>query len=231
MMTRSLIYVGKLHVVKVPTTAPALFPYSHYRDMHSAGPLVEVWCDDTADVFSLRVSALAKLKPNVQSSPKLRIDIYAPPSTGLDIANQVLRYSNRAGIAAKQAGVDPETARQGPQTLPIISGTYKVPITRIHGSCAGYVFSEADTMYYDREEPAPEHVEMVGPEMHLGIPMQSLGGARNERLMVEHVVPEGEVRVAGENNPVTFAPLSVLIILSGTQAVNFAATVRASMGV
>lgn len=217
--------LGRIHVVKVPSKNPSFFPYSHFRDEHAAGPILEAHYSMEQSILTLRIVGLAKLKPNIQVNPKLRIDIYGPHSTLHNLATHITRNLG-AGVGAASAAVNPERARKGHQTLPRIDQQYIIEITSVHGICAGFTFSGANKFYLDHERPADGHIEMIGPEFHIGIPLQTLSGAREEDIIICQDVPEDELRVKGETNPVPFAPFEIQITLGAGQARKFAATIE-----
>jgi hypothetical protein len=76
------------------------------------------------------------------------------------------------------------------------------------------------------ERPNDGHIEMQGPEVHIGIPLSNVvfNGILNENLVQYITVPEGEIRVAGEINPIRKANGLIRIVLDQVQARNFAAT-------
>lgn len=224
-----LLSIGKLHVVKVPSCDPNFFCYSHYRDQHSVGPAIEGIYDSDKEVVWLRSTGLAKLKPNVQVNPKLRIDIYGPHNTALGIAKQFTQLLGD-GASAHISEADPEAARKGPQTLPEIDCQYQLAVQSVCGRCAGFKFEGARTIFFDHERPAEGHIEMAGPEFHFGIRLEMLTGARNDKLVDYQNVPDDELRVRGETNPVAFTPFDIRITMNLDQARIFATTIQKSYG-
>lgn len=65
---------------------------------------------------------------------------------------------------------------------------------------------------------------MVGPEVHLGIPLKCVLGNLDNSTVIEQNVPQNELRVEGEKNPIKKAKGNVCIILSKEQARNLAST-------
>jgi hypothetical protein len=65
---------------------------------------------------------------------------------------------------------------------------------------------------------------MVGPEIHLGIPLSNVNGTIDLAQTREYNVPETELRVIGENNPIRKAHGRLTIAFDIQQAQNLAAT-------
>lgn len=222
---QKLIYCGRLHVVKVPSQDETFFPYLHFADAESAGPMLELLINDTKTEVFIRVAGAAKLKPNVQKNPKLRIDVYGPHTTALRLATAIKANLVGTGTVLVTTSENPEKSRIGPQTLPLIDKKYKVPLAGATGSCSGFFFSEAKCLYFDHERPNDGHVEMAGPEMHIGVPLLQLVGAFDPNLVISREVPESEVRVRGETEVVRFSPLEAQLTLTKQNALNFAETI------
>jgi len=219
---------GKLHLAKVPSVNRSFFPYCHFNDRDSSGPYLDVLFDKISRNVQLLIYGDAKLKPNIQKSPRNRIDIYMSVDTAATISQSLKKLcheSKTLGQALSETNVDPEASRAGPQTLPQIEKQYKATVSNIHGTCGGYSFSKATTIYLDHEKPDTNHVEMVGEERHLGIPFYQLSGEEDTNLISLRDVPESELRVQGERNPVKFTKLNISIIMSLEQACNFAETI------
>lgn len=216
--------IARVHVVKVPSTEQDFFPYSHFADEHSAGPVLELFMDGLSGGY-LRVSGLAKLKPNFQTNPKLRIDLYGPHHGLINIANSIIHVFGH-GDKREQAAVDPEKYRLGPQTLPVIEQQYRLAVSNVEGKCYKYFFTGAQSVYFDHEFPKSDHIEMKGKEFHLGIPLKSITKLDSNLGTVEHNVPEVELRKPHiESNPVTFSPLTIRISFTADELRDFASTV------
>lgn len=216
--------IARVHVVKVPSTVQDFFPYSHFADEHSAGPILELFMDGVSGGY-LRVSGLAKLKPNFQANPKLRIDLYGPHHGLINVANSIIHVFGH-GEKHKQATVDPEKHRLGPQTLPDIEKQYRLAVSNVEGKCHKYVFSGARSVYFDHEFPKSDHIEMKGKEFHLGIPLRFIDKLNDNLGTVEHNVPTVELRKPDiESNPVIFSPLTIKISFTADELRDFASTV------
>lgn len=212
----------RLHVVKVPTAVKGLFPYSHYADAgHS--PTLEL--QPAPDGIRLLCADVFKLKPNVQRSPRTRIDMYMPGDAAMGLAAELVPLVGR-GRVARAAGVDPNDFRAGPQSLPIIAEARQLWCARADVSIAGLVVTGGvGTVYLDRESPNEGHVEMKGPEVHIGVPLRAgVSGSFDPRLVQRIEVPAEELRVAGERNPVPKAIGIVRIEFDLRQAADLAAT-------
>lgn len=216
------IYIGKLHVVKVPSKHIDFFPYSHHLDKINGSPLVEALLQESGELV-LRISCMAKMKPNIQKKRRDRIDIYAPLETISSLSQSI--YKNMGGgEPVKNSEVDPDNYRVGPQTLPIIAERFSIESVLIQGKCSGYQFEGSSHLYIDFESPNVGHREMQGKEVHFGIKIDKLEGQRNTYLETKNYVPDQEIRVRGEENPVTFSPLVIRLHLSNRSARNFAHT-------
>lgn len=221
----NLVAKSMLHVLKVPSTIDEFFPYSHYADEHSIGPTMECYYENPEKPVILLITGLAKLKPNVQTNKKLRIDIYGPHSSLLDMAYQLTKIIG-VGNTQSISKADPEAARVGMQTLPKMDKSFRLQILSVEGNCAGFKFGGATSLFFDHERPDDGHIEMVGPEFHLGIPLQTLSGSRNDSLLSFHDVPQRELRVKGEQNPVAFSTCNIKITMTVPQASIFFTTVQ-----
>jgi hypothetical protein len=211
----------RAHVIKVPTTNRSIFPYSHYSD-EGHDPMLSVRLEGTQII--LTCEDLFKLKPNVQHNPKLRMDIYLPGYSGLNLGNDILALVGGGNIA-ELTTVDPEDYREGPQTLPLIDEARRVSHSRAVMNIAGYsIEGNAGSVYMDRERPNEGHIEMVGPEIHLGIPLTRVRGNLDLPQTRTLNVPQKELRVAGETNPIRKAPGTLSISFDIDQAQNLAAT-------
>lgn len=211
----------RLHVVKCPTTQQNLFPYSHYKDP-GHNPLIGVTRED--DHLVLVCTDTFKLKPNVQVSPRLRVDIYMPGSSALEIGSDVLSMFG-VGDIAELASVDPEDFRVGPQSLPRIREGRRVSHIHTKMTIAGYrIEGGPGPMYVDQEEPAEGHIEMQGPEVHIGIPLHQISGDLDQSAIRYVNVSLSELRVKGERNPVKKASGTLKVTLGAEQARNLAAT-------
>jgi hypothetical protein len=213
----------RIHVVKVPTTKRNFFPYSHYAD-DGHNPLMTT--RNQNNQLIIECNEIFKLKPNVQAQPKNRIDIYIPHNAALEIGYDIIMMFGPGNIA-EIANVNPEAYRVGPQTLPLIDETRTVRYISSDVSVGGFNVSGTNgSIYIDMERPNDGHIEMQGPEVHIGIPLSNVvfNGILNENLVQYITVPEGEIRVAGEINPIRKANGLIRIVLDQVQARNFAAT-------
>ncbi len=210
----------RIHVIKVPTTDRTLFPYSHYADA-GHDPRLQVKAEGT-DVV-LECDDVFKLKPNVQQRPLNRIDIYLPGDAAEALALDIVALAGPGDVPAL-AGVDPEASRQGRQTLPVIRETRAVSYKRAGAQVAGMTAAgENGTVYVDNELPNEGHFEMKGPEIHLGIPLDSVRGTMDLSTTREVTVDPSELRVAGETNPIRKAAGRVGIRLDQRNAARLAA--------
>lgn len=82
----------RIHVIKVPTTNNELFPYSHYND-YNHDPYLNAYKKDGELV--IECEDLFKLKPNVQSKKRNRIDIYIPSKSALDLGVEIVSFSGQ----------------------------------------------------------------------------------------------------------------------------------------
>lgn len=221
--------LDRLHLAKVPSINQGFFAYCHFNDANSRGPILSVYFNHNEQKVRLFINGLTKLKPNTQQSPRTRIDIYMSVETGCEISRHIQEICNNLninGVALGQANVNPEAARMGPQALPIIQQQYTIDILNAYGYCAGYNFGGATRMYFDHERPNDNHIEMIGEERHLGIPLSNINGLEDATSIQLHNVPNSELRVGGEENPVKFAELKIYIEMTIGQACNFARTIQ-----
>ena len=215
----------RIHVIKVPTKIKSLFPYSHYNDVHH-DPFLSVNSKDGQ--IELVCEEMFKLKPNVQKAPRNRIDIYIPLEAGVSIATEIEGYTG-AGIEAESTTVSPERFRIGEQTLPQIKASKKIDFSNTQVCIAGYtIIQNEGRIFIDSEEPAEGHIEMKGPEIHLGIDLRNctVEGNKDMEEIIYEDVPEGELRVGNEKNPIEKARGIVKIILSEDDAKKLAHTLK-----
>lgn len=213
----------RIHVVKVPTRLDNLFPYSHYAD-EGHDPFLDPKIEN--DRLILVCEDLFKLKPNVQTSPRLRIDIYIPGQAALGLGVDIVEVFGPGNIA-ELANVNPEDFRRGPQTLPRIDEARKVRFAHASMSIAGFNISGGPgNVYIDRERPNEGHIEMQGPEVHLGLPLNPANIQGNlDMSLVQFIhVPTSEIRVRGETNPVKKAQGTLKLFFVPTQARDLAST-------
>lgn len=211
----------RLHVLKIPSTHPSLFPYTHFSD-EGHDPYLEVTKENGYLIFSC--TDWFKLKPNVQVSPKNRVDMYMPYYSAHDIGNRIIELFG-SGTIAEYAQVNPEGSRKGPQTLPLIDETRSIRYAKTLMSIADCkVEGKQGTVYIDREKPNEGHIEMIDREIHFGIPLQSILGRLNETLISTHMVPDSEIRVNGEQNPVRKAIGTLKIAFTAQEARKLAST-------
>lgn len=212
---------ANMHVVKVPTSNRDLFPYTHYMD-EGHHPLMTVSANQDEIVLNCR--DWFKLKPNVQQAPRIRMDIYMPGGAGLLIAKEISRAIGEGEIA-ELSSVNPEDYRDGPQTLPKIDESRKVQHVGATIIIAGFqVDSPSGDIFIDMERPNEGHIEMKGPEIHLGIPLEEIWGELDKVQIRRYIIPQSELRVAGEKNPVPKALGEILIFLDYHNARSLAAT-------
>jgi hypothetical protein len=147
-----------------------------------------------------------------------------PATSALEIGSDILSIFG-AGNIAELASVDPEDFRAGPQTLPRISEARRVRHSHTEMTIAGYLIQGGPgPMYLDRESPAEEHIEMQGPEVHIGIPLERVSGKLDESAIRYVNVPPSELRVEGETNPVRKATGTLSMALGVEEGRNLAAT-------
>ncbi|MEK3907873.1 hypothetical protein [Oceanobacillus sp. FSL W7-1309] len=211
----------RIHVIKAPTNNRTVFPYSHYSD-EGHNPLISAHIENNHVI--LTCEDLFKLKPNVQQNPRTRVDIYMPGYAGLELGNDILALVG-AGNIAELTTVNPEDFRNGPQTLPLIDEARRVRQHQTMMNIAGCTINgNSGPVYMDRERPNEGHIEMVGPEIHLGIPLSKVNGTIDLAQTREYNVPETELRIIGESNPVRKAYGRLTISFEIQQAQNLAAT-------
>jgi hypothetical protein len=212
----------RLHVIKIPTSNKDVFPYSHYAD---EGHDPKLYIESKEDEIRLVCEDLFKLKPNVQKSPRTRVDIYAPGDAALELATEIIKIFGE-GQVAERSEVNPNDYRRGPQTLPLIDESRRIQHNRTIFEIAGItVESNKGAVYIDRERPNEGHIEMRGPEIHIGIPLNSVKGNLNTELISRVQVPSSELRVNGEVNPINKARGRLRIYFSAIQATLLAATI------
>lgn len=211
----------RLHVVKVPTKLRSLFPYTHYADNGHDPKLV---CHYDEEMLTLECVDLFKLKPNVQSKPRNRVDIYMPGEAALKLGVQIISLYGKGEIAAL-SNIDPNLFRKGPQTLPRIDESRRVRHKYSEMIIAGFkVVGESGPVYVDIERPSEGHIEMKGPEVHIGVPLSSVDGNLNKDLIELVTIPETELRVEGEKNPVKKSMGQLRICFEIAEARNLATT-------
>lgn len=169
----------RLHVLKIPTTRQSdvfednLFPYTHYSD---AGHDPRMTVHAEGGQVLLRCSDRMKLHPNYAQNLRNRADIYMPGDGAASLALSIVAMTG-PGDVAELADVDPEAARRGRQTLPYIREARRVRCSSFRASIAGCVIEGGDTpLYIDDEAPGEGHIEMMGPEVHIGIPLDQVSG-------------------------------------------------------
>lgn len=211
----------RIHVLKVPTTNEKLFPYTHYNDMNH-DPYFKVRVQK--GMLILECIDLFKLKPNVQAKKRNRIDVYIPGYSAIELGSKIIEIFGPGDIAELNK-IDPELYRVGSQTLPIIKESRNVNYFEAYIKIGGYIAGGNNgRVFVDLEEPNEGHIEMLGPEVHLGIPIQSVSGKMDMNLIFEENVPDVEIRVEGETNPVKKSKGAVLIVLNDIEARNLATT-------
>ena len=228
----------RLHVLKVPTTlvgytlATSLFPYTHYADA-GHDPLIEVVGGEKE--IMLRCRDVAKLHPNYQSHPRNRLDIYMPGDAAFNLALDIVAFTGARSVP-ELAAVDPEAYRRGPQTLPKIQATRRASCSRARATIAGIrVHSGPTPVYVDNETPNEGHVEMKGPEIHLGIPLNEVDGVfdpssvRNSGLWQSPSMRTFSPRTdAILDRPAPTTPIDVEIVFGTEAAAVFAACLLAA---
>jgi hypothetical protein len=219
----------RIHLVKVPTgrrgrpEQGGLFPYSHFQDQNhdphisaglSAGSLV------------LRIATPFKLKPNVQVRDLNRIDIYMPQGSAVALAADIAELFAYGAVPPVTAA-NPNRARQGPQALPHIHRAFELPNSGARVTVAGYtVTGDGGRTFVELESPAAIHVEMGGYEVHVGVPLQRVIGVLDVAQTWQEHVPNAELRVEGEANPVRKADGAVRVRFSAGEAARLAAGLR-----
>jgi hypothetical protein len=179
---------------------------------------------DGAGGVELSCGDLFKLKPNVQQSPRNRIDIYMPGTAAAELGADILALSG-PGDVAELSDVNPDDFRRGPQALPKITESRTVTHRGAGIRIAGVeVSGSRGAIYLDQEAPQDGFIEMKGPEVHIGVPLQSTGGSLDPASITAVDVPSGEIRVLGEKNPVNKADGEVWIRLDQKNAADLAAT-------
>jgi hypothetical protein len=212
---------SRLHVLKIPTKDSSIFPYTHFSDKDHDPYIVAT---KENGYLILTCTDLFKLKPNVQVSPKNRVDLYMPYSSAIEIGNLINEFFG-SGNLAQPSYVNPEMSRKGPQTLPLIDETRTVKYAKTQMNIAECkIEGKHGTVYIDREKPNEGHIEMKGREIHFGIPLQYILGSINESLVSTHIVPEEEVRVEGEENPVRKSQGTLKIAFTTEEAKKLAST-------
>ena len=215
----------RIHIIKVPTNNRDFFPYSHYSDINH-DPFLQIREED--GLICLFCEDLFKLKPNVQQYPKNRIDIYLPHNSSFDIADELEEIVGTGTIAA-MANASPEYYRRGRQTLPIISDSRKIYFHSIEVAIAGYEIRQySGSVYLDCESPNEGHIEMKGPEVHFGIPLDNctIRGGKDETEIIYERVPDSELRVGTERNPIPKARGAVRVFLDVENARSMVSTLR-----
>lgn len=211
----------QVHVIKVPTDREDLFPYSHYKDK-GHNPMLSAELSENQIVLSCK--DIFKLKPNVQQNKRTRVDIYMPVYAGFELGNDILVLVG-AGHIAELAAIDPENFRSGPQTLPLIDEARKVSHRHTEMHIAGsHIYGGPGSVYIDRERPNDGHIEMQGSEIHLGIPLTYARGIIDLSQTRTVMVPENEIRVQGESNPIRKCSATLRAVFDIKEAQNLAAT-------
>lgn len=200
----------RIHVIQIPTTQNSLFPYSHYADQ-GHDPYLTVFWD--SGILYLKCEDLFKLKPNIQRSPRDRIDIYIPHNAAVSLGTEISGYVG-TGMLAGDSGTDPERFRRGRQTLPLMDSSKSLYYDTAYVSIAGYTLSQNfGRVFMEPERPNTGHIEMKGPEVHLGFDLRgcAVTGGKDLSLIQPVSVPASELRAPGEHNPVEKAMGEVLI--------------------
>lgn len=212
----------ELHVAQTATRSPKLFLYTHYQDQGHAPFLTVTPPSDNDPCIVLECRDTFKFKPNLQDAAKNRIDLYAARSAALPLS-QALEQAAEGKAAAQEAQVHPELSQSGPKALPLIpTKTYQVPLVNAGMWIAGAsVFSAKCQLYAEMERPDPNHGVMLEEELHLGIalgPDTKLNDTVNEQKVTHVQVPDEELKVRKEKNPVPKGQGLIRIRLTPTQA-------------
>lgn len=102
-----------------------------------------------------------------------------PSEAAAGLASDIVAITG-PGSVPELRDFNPDASRRGPQTLPHINATRTARCIRVEVRVAGcFVGNGTTTIYVDNEEPRGEHVEMKGPEVHLGVTLRSPEGALN----------------------------------------------------
>lgn len=211
----------RIHIIKMPTNTGELFPYSHYNDKNHDPYLV---VDKEDDKLVMICEDSFKLKPNVQRKKLTRVDIYIPKYAALQLGDDIKEYFGE-GIMADNNSINPENYRIGEQTLPIIMDSKQIKYCNARFDIAGFTVEGVNkNIYIDLENPNMGHREMIEQEIHLGIPLEKVNGILNNEMVWKETVPNSEIRVRGEVNPVKKANGVFKIKLDRNEAKKLATT-------
>ena len=202
-----------VHLIKIPTERYDTWnylPYCHFADFGHR-PYLEV--SRNGEITYLSCHTLFKLKPNVQSSPRNRIDIYMSYDMATNLGKRLEVLAGKGDVAPR-ANANPEDYRIGGQALPVIGEQRSLRYFRAEIQSAGIsVAGRGNRLFIDREAPHQNHVEMQGDEIHIGVQLDNIAGHLNMQQVEYHNIPESELRVRGEHNPVPKAKVFVKILL------------------
>ena len=212
----------ELHVAQTATRSPKLFLYTHYQDNGHYPVLSVVPPVDGDPYIRLECRDWFKFKPNLQGAAKSRIDLYVARDEALPLS-QALEQAAEGKAAVYEAQVHPERSQSGPKALPVIhSKTYQIPLVSAGMWIAGAsVFSANCQLFAEMERPARNHGVMQEEELHLGISFgwdTKLCDNVDMQKITLFEVPERELKVRGEKNPVPKGWGEIQIRLTADQA-------------
>ena len=211
----------RLHFVKFPTPNKDVFPYTHFADL---GHNPNIYIEKMSNSILLICQDIFKLKPNVQKSPRTRVDVYMPSESAFEIGKEIVAFLGEGKVAEKAVS-NPDDFRRGPQTLPLIDESRTIQHAGTFFEIAGVLIGgEKGSVYIDRERPNEGHIEMRGAEVHIGIPLTFLRVTLNREAIKRVEVPRSELRVGGESNPINKADGVLRINFLPSEAKKLSAT-------
>lgn len=173
----------------------------------------------------LRSEPLFKLKPNLETKTKNRVDLYLPPGSAQELAADVVSTIGPGGTP-NLSGVDPEYFRQGDKQLPEIGDRAIITYESAELAILGYTASGANNrIFVEVESPRPSFGEMDSPALHLGIELTESAGAIDDSKVSKVDVPVGELRTGDEQNPIARAPGAFEMKLPNSKARSLAASI------
>ena len=174
----------RLHVIQVATAQkdPDLYPYTNFNDS-KFGHDPFITASKNGNFLELSCSDLFKLKSNFQKNPKVRMDIYMPKATALELANDIASMFG-TGNLAKRSKADPQAFNQSEMLVPQIKDSFYLYQYDTAINIAGYTISGNNGIaMLDHELPRGTFKMMVEDEVHIGVFLSQVSGNWDSTLV------------------------------------------------
>jgi len=215
----------RVHVFKIMTGEDPWILYSHFSDQgHNPTMTAAVLQGGEYDgALYLHIFDICKLKPNFQERKLLRLDIYVPTTTAIALERFIAATFGH-GQGLDRTTADPGDYVGGPGVLPEMHGSFQGRAASVLAQGSRFeASSRAARVFLDNEAPAEGHIEMQGPELHMGVPDLTQVSTVAQASATPTDVPVGELR-RDQSNPVYKAPGVVHIVFDRDQAQRVGAT-------